>query len=181
LPYLLTDRAGEYHAQVDARLADMPAQIVEGVDPAAIAKAMSEKFRQQLAATGLQDVTALLKASTGEIKSLAFDASASLKPAAQEIRGITATISSEMLKLVSAARLVEKHNEQLIAQQRANGWMLQALVAVVLFLIGGFCGIMVEKRQTTDLLSNIGAQVERVQTPPVTPIVEVPKRRKQGI
>jgi hypothetical protein len=64
---------------------------------------------------------------------MAADISASLKPAA-------ATISSEMLKLVSAARQVEQHNERPIAQQRANGWMLEALIAVVLFLIGGFCG-----------------------------------------
>jgi hypothetical protein len=84
---------------------------------------------------------------------------------------------------VSAARQLEQHNERLIVQQRANGWMLEALIAVVLFLVGGFCGMMVEKRQTTDLLSNIGSQVERVQTPsPAAPIVEVPrKNRKQGL
>jgi hypothetical protein len=175
-----TKASAEYHAQVDARLADLPAQIAEGVDPAAIAKEMSESFRQQIAATGLQDTTAMLKATTGSIKSLAFDASASLKPAAQEIRGIASTILHETAKLVAAARNLESHNARLIVQQRANGWMLQALIALVLFLIGGFCGIMVEKRDTTDAIASVSAQFERIQAPTVAPpAVEVSKKNRK--
>ena len=177
----LTERAGEYHAQVDTRLADLPAQIAEGVDSVAIAKEMSELFRQQIMNTGLRDTVALLQATSGSIKSLAFHTSASLKPAAQEIRGIAATISNETAKLVSAARQVEQHNERLIRAQREDGWIMYACFAVILFLMGGFCGMTLEKRQTTDLLSNIGAQIERVQTPAASPIVELPKKtRKQN-
>jgi hypothetical protein len=172
--------SAEYHSQVDALLADLPAQIAEGVDPAAIAKSMSEAFRQQLAATGLQDTAALLKAGPpARLRVLPLMPPQASNPPHKR----SSTISSETARLVAAARQVEQHNERLIVQQRANGWMLEVLVALTLFLIGGICGIVLEKRQTTDLLSNIGAQVERVQTPaPATPIVEVPrKNRKQGL
>jgi hypothetical protein len=166
---------------VDARLAILPQEIAAGVDVAGVARGMSEAFRQQLAATGLQDTAAMLKAAGGSIKSLAFDATASLKPVAQEIRRIALSISAETVKLATAARKVEEHNERLILQQRSNGWGLLGLAALVVFLVGGFCGILVEKRQTADLLANIGTQIERVQTPAL-PIVQIPrKNRKEGL
>jgi hypothetical protein len=175
--------AAHYHGQVDARLAILPQEIAAGVDPGAIAKAMSEVFRQQLSDTGLQDSAALLQAATGSIKSLAFDATASLKPAAQEIRGIASAIANETAKLVTAARKVEEHNERLIMQQRSNRWGMLALAALVLFLLGGVAGIVVEKRQTTDLLSNVGEQIERMRTPATPTIVEMPRTngRKSGL
>ena len=162
-----TKAAGEYHAQVDARLADLPAQIAEGVDPKAIAEQMSEVFRQRITGAGLRDVTAQLKIASTDIKSLANDASASLKPAAAEIRGVMATIATEIRKLVTAAREVEAYNARLIQQNREDGWFMKALIVLVVFLVGGFCGMMVEKRQTTNLISNIGAQIERESTVPV--------------
>jgi hypothetical protein len=170
--------AGEYHAQVDARLADFPAQIVEGVDVGAVAKGMSEAFRQQLAATALHDTAALLKAATVTIKQLSGEISASLKPAANEYRGITSTISTETAKLVTAARNVEEHNRRLILQQHSNHRVLLALAALVVFLLGGFAGIELEKRQTIDALATVGTPSERIQTPTL-PIVEVPRKNKK--
>jgi hypothetical protein len=141
---------------------------------------MSESFRQQLAATGMHDTAALLKAATLTLKTLSGEITATLKPAAQEYRGIASAIFNETAKLVTAARQVEDYNERLIIQQRSNRWALQGFGALVLFLLGGVAGIVLEKSQTTDLLSNIGTQLERVQMP-APPIVEVPrKNRKQS-
>jgi hypothetical protein len=47
-----TKAAGSYHDKLDERLARLPDEIAQGVDPSAIAKAMSESFRQQLAGCG---------------------------------------------------------------------------------------------------------------------------------
>lgn len=98
--------------------------------------------------------------------------------AAQEIRAIASTISAETAKLVTAARKIEEHNERLILQQRSNRWGLLALAALVVFLVGGFCGILVEKRQTADLLANIGTQIERVQTTAL-PIAQVQRKNEK--
>ena len=160
-----TKAAGNYHAQVDERLAYLPQEIAAGVDAGAIAKAMSEKFRQQLAATGLQDAATLLNASTKEIKTLSGNIAAALKPVTQEYRGISATISSELTKLATASANLREHNAQLFVQERSKRWLWQGLLALALLLIGGVSGIVLEKRQTTDLLNNIGTQIERIQTP----------------
>jgi hypothetical protein len=160
-----TKAAGNYHAQVDERLAHLPQEIAAGVDAGAIAKVMSENLRQQLAATGLQDTATLLKVSAKEITTLSGNIAAALKPVTQEYRGISATISFELTKLAIASANLREHNAQLFVQERSNRWLWQGLLALALFLIGGVSGIVLEKRQTTDLLNNIGTQIERIQTP----------------
>ena len=59
----LTDAARDYHAKIDERLANLPKEIAEGVDLAAI----GESFRQQLANTGLENSAAMLRTSSKEI------------------------------------------------------------------------------------------------------------------
>ena len=93
-------------------------------------------------------------------------------------------IDTGIAKLVAAAAKVDQHNRELIAEQRAKerarGWQIPALAALVVFLIGGLCGIAVEKRQTADALANIGSQIERVQTP-VLPNVQISRKNGKGL
>ena len=175
-----TKAMGDYHAQVDGRLARLPQEIAQGVDATAIAKAMSESFRQQLAATGLQDTAALLNLSAKEIKTLAANIATALKPVTQEYKGISATISAELGKLIAASRQMQVHNARLILQERSNAGLWQGLLALVLFLAGGLCGILLEQRQTTDVLSNVGAQIERIQAPPA-PMVPPKVHSRKGV
>ena len=175
-----TKAAGCYHDKLDERLALLPIEIARGVDPIAVAKAMSESFRQQLAACGLQDAATLLNASVKDIKALSAQIGAALKPVSQEYRGISATISTELGKLTAASRQLQEHNTKLIFRERANGWLWKGLLGLVLFLVGCICGILLEKRQMAGFISNMGSQIEAVQTPD-SPIVALPKRdRKQG-
>jgi hypothetical protein len=169
-----TEAAGDYHAQVDGRLARLPQEIAQGVDAGAIAKAMSESFRQQLAATGLQETATLLNLSAKEIKTLAANIASALKPVTQEYKGVS---SAELGKLTAASRQLQEHNARLIVQERANALVRQGLLALVLFLVGGLCGIVLEKRQTTDVLSAFGSQIEQIQTSPA-PLVPPAKRRR---
>jgi len=161
-----TKAAGHYHAQLDGRLARLPQEIAQGVDTGAIAKAMSESFRQQLAVTGLQETAAILNLAAKEIKPLATNIASALKRVTQEYKGISGIISAELGKLTAASRHVQEHNARLILQERSNVWVWQGLLALVLFLVGGLCGIVLEKRQTTDILSGIVTQIEQIQTPP---------------
>jgi hypothetical protein len=160
-----TKSAGSYHHKLDERLARLPNEIAQGVDPSAIAKAMSESFRQQLAECGLQDAATLLNTSMKDIKGLSVQIREALKPVSQEYRGISATISTELGKLTAASRHLQEHNIELILKERANGWLWKGLLGLVLFLAGGICGILVENRQLEGLTGNIGSRIEVVQTP----------------
>jgi hypothetical protein len=167
--------AFDYHAQVDARLAALPKEIAAGVDPKVIAEQMSEVFRQHIAKTGLRDTVGLLGPAVTTLRALSGDLTAGLGPVVSKIDTGTA-------KLIAAARTVDEHNQRLMYQQRSNRWGLLAMAALLLFLVGGLCGIVLEKRQTVDALANIGAQIERVQTPAALPIAENPrKNKKQGL
>jgi hypothetical protein len=160
----------DYHGKVDERLAGLPSEIAAGVDVDEIAKSMGEAFRQQIGATGLQESAVLLRAAAKEITALSGQVATSLKPATREYQTVSATISAELAKLVAASRALERHNAQLVAQQRSSGLWWEATLALMLFVLGGLSGILVEKRQTTDALVNVGTQVERIQTPVFPPV-----------
>ena len=174
--------ASEYHAQVDGRLASLPDEIAAGVDIDAMANNLAESFRQQLATTGLETTANLLRNSSREITALSGQISASLKPTTQEYKRVTATISSELARLTLASDELRRHNSQLMVQERANNWWLQGFMMLALLFVGIVAGVTMEKRGTTDALVNLGAQLERIQTPAAVPatVPVVKKNRKQS-
>ena len=174
-----TKAADNYHPQVDEHLARLPEEITSGVDAEAIAKAMSESFRQQIAAIGLRESAALLNLSAKSFKALSGEIAATLSPVSQEYKGIASTISAELSQLAASARQVEAHNARLTAQQSASGRMGQSLLALVLFLAGGLCGILLEKRETANLFAGASAQAERIQVSPVQ-ITRVTRSQSSG-
>jgi hypothetical protein len=123
----------EYCAKVEARLANLPREIADGIDPATVAKAMSESFRQQLAASGLQDTASLLKAAVITLKSLSGEVSTELKP-------LAATFSDETKKLLASARQIAEENARLLLQQKKTKWVWACLLGIVLFLLGSLYG-----------------------------------------
>jgi hypothetical protein len=172
-----TKASSQHHAEIEDRLASLPQEIAAGVDAGAIAKAMGESFRQQLAATGLRETAALLNGSINEIKAVSGQIAAAFKPVPQQYKGLGETISAELQKLAAASARLQEHNARLIVQERETGWLWKGLLAVVVFLAGGVCGIFFEKGQTTDLLTHIGTQIQRIQTS-VVPMASPPKKRK---
>ena len=147
----------EYCAKVEARLANLPREVADGIDPAAVAKAMSESFRQQLAASGLQETASLLKAAVITLKSLSGEVSTSLKP-------IAATFSDETKKLLATARQMVDENARLLQQQKMSKWVWAWLLSIVMFLLGAFYGQVLEKRHSADSVGNISFQLQRIES-----------------
>ena len=181
-----TKISAESCARVEARLAGLPREIADGVDADTIAKAMSESFRQQVAAAGVQDAAALLHASARDVKALSNQISATLNPLLNEYKSISATISAELAKLTAASRQLERHNARLTVERRPRAQLWQSLLALALFLVGGVCGILLENHQIADGLAKIHAQIERIPTlqiPAVSPFAkgqrEKPLRKTQ--
>jgi hypothetical protein len=148
---------GEYCAKVEARLANLPKEIADGLDPAAVAKAMTESFRQQLAASGLQETASLLKAAVMTLKSLSGEVSTELKT-------IAATFSEETKKLLVTARQIEDENTLLFQQQKVTKWIWAWLLGVVMFLLGAFYGQVLEKRRIPDRVDDISFHLQRIET-----------------
>jgi hypothetical protein len=69
-----------YHDKLTERLNKLPEEIAKGVKLEAIAKVMSEAFRQQIAATGIQETKNLLSAATSDLKTVTRDLDAAVKP-----------------------------------------------------------------------------------------------------
>jgi hypothetical protein len=154
----------EYRSLLEERLARLPQEIVSGVDLDRMKQTMGESFRQQLTAVGLENTMTLLRTSTLNISTLSAEISAALNKVAQEYKGVSATISTELEKLTAASRQLREHNAKLMVQERWNAWLWQVLLALLLFLVGGLCGIVIEKRQAVDLHDNNSPRMERSQT-----------------
>jgi hypothetical protein len=159
-----TAAAAEYHAQLDRRLASLPQEITAGVDAGAIATGMGEAFRQQLTATGLENTATLLRNASREMTALTGQITTSLRLLTRNYKIMAATISAELEKLTIVSDRLQEHNARLLQQERKSAWLWQGVLALVLFLAGGLCGILVEKHQTTDVLSEVGAQIQQPRT-----------------
>jgi hypothetical protein len=159
-----TAATAEYHAQVDARLASLPQKIAEGVDARAIAERMAEAFRQQIASTGLENTATLLRNASRELTALSGQVTASLRPVTRDYKSMAATISAELEQLTTISDRLREHNAQISQQERKSAYLWHRVLAMVLFLACGLCGIFIEKRQTTDVLSNIGTQIQQLCT-----------------
>ena len=149
-----TKIAVEYQGQVQARLANLPQEIAAGVDPTAIAKDMSESFRQQLSACGLQDTAALLKAAVITLRTLSGEVATVLKPTATNL-------ADETANLLAVRRQMEAQNAQLFQQYRAKSWIVLCLVGMLTFLLGVFYSEITEKRRAADLFSNIAVELKQ--------------------
>jgi hypothetical protein len=173
----LTTAASDYHTKVDERLANLPREIADGLDVEKIA----EKFRQQFAATGLQTSAGLLRDASKEITALSNQLSSTLAPLGDNYTKIAGAIGTELERLTAANRSMAAYNAQLIREQPGNSWQWHIVLLLVMFLLGGVCGLVFEKGQTTEVLSNVSRQMERIQTPVAPPAVQtVPKRMKRG-
>lgn len=170
----LTEASAEYHAQVDQRLAALPAEIASGVDLNAMAEAMSEAFRQQFGATGLRDTAALLRASVSDITRLGNQMAAALRPATMDYQTVATTITHEVHQLTAASKHLREHNAQLIARDKSTQWRWYLMMSSILLLLGILCGIVIEKSQSSDALLKVSNQIERLQAPAPT-IVQSPK------
>ncbi|HMJ21161.1 MAG TPA: hypothetical protein VK513_04610 [Terriglobales bacterium] len=168
-----------YHQKLDARLARLPAEIAEGVDPEELAEAMSESFRQQIAATGLDDTARLLSASVAGLRTVSAELATSVRPLTNQYAGIGTVISAELTRLTNASAQLRQHNADLIVQAAEERWLVKGLLAVALLVIGAVSGILYEKRTTTELLRDMGSELQRIQTPTVPAPASTMRNKKQ--
>ena len=152
-----------YHEKLNERLSKLPEEIAVGVKPEAIARAMSESFRQQLVQTGLQDTSRLLQSSVKDLKQVSGALDGVVQPLKAQYSGIASTIDSEVNKLQNAAYQLQHETGNLIAQTRDDRWALKAAFCLAILLVGVFLGLTWEKQNTASLVLDLQAQVNQLQ------------------
>jgi hypothetical protein len=75
------------HQQLEERLAQLPAEISEGISPAAIAAKLSESLRQQFAASGIPETAHALAVVSKQTKQVAGEFDRSSKQLTDSYRG----------------------------------------------------------------------------------------------
>ncbi len=131
---LLSERIESANAATDERLSKLPSEIAAGVDPAAISKAMSESFRQQLSQTALHDTASLMKAAVITLKGLNAEVAGNLKPLSAELAEKTST-------LLATLRQVNEFERAVVAP--SNSWtLLHSFLFFAVFVGGGVAGYL---------------------------------------
>lgn len=152
-----------YHEKLNERMSKLPEEIAVGVKPEAIAKAMSESFRQQLAQTGLQDTSRLLQASVKELKQVSGALDGVVQPLKAQYSSIASTIDNEVNKLRNAAYQLQHETANLISTARDDRWAWKTGFCIALLLLGIFLGLTWEKRNTASLILDLQGQVNQLQ------------------
>jgi hypothetical protein len=165
-----------YHEKLTERLNRLPGEMADGVKPDAIAKTMSEAFRQQIAATGIQDTHKLLSVATSDLKRVARDLDVTVKPItdrygsiAAQIEKQAASIDYESGKLARTSDTLKSKNAELLREVQSLQWYYYLAIAIVLVLFGGVIGVTWEHRNIGDLVLDLQEQVAQLQQTIKTP------------
>ncbi len=180
-----------YHAELNKRLSQLPAEIAEGVKPEAIVKTMTESFRQQIQNTGLQETQTLLTAAAGELRTTTRALDAAVKPItarytslASEVEKQAKSLTAQSNDLASTADKIQAQNAQLAAQAQNLSWWSLLAVTVFALLVGVFCGITWEQRNVesfvVDLQTQVGELQQMIKNLPATLNPPPPRKQKKG-
>ncbi len=159
----LTERAGDYYGEIDARLAGLPAEIAAGVDVSKVASDMGELFRQQLSGMGFETSAVLLRSTAAEMTALAGHLSTSLKPIAQDFKILAGSMADGVSTFGAVSRSLKSHGSQYAESARQQSWRWHFILVLAVFLAGGFCGVVFEKAQTADVLDRLSMQIHCAQ------------------
>jgi hypothetical protein len=177
----LSETNARYHEALQQRLGQLPAEITAGINLEEFAGVMSERFRQQIAETGLEETADLLESCVIGLKRLSGELARSVQPLVKDYAGIGETVAAQLKKLTEASTELRNHNAQLVAQAAEERWVRRALLYLAIGLLGLFIGFSLEKRNTTDAVAELTAEVDQIQqklgahaTPP--PIQQRQKR-----
>jgi DNA repair exonuclease SbcCD ATPase subunit len=180
-----------YHAELNKRLSQLPAEIADGVKPEAIVKTMTESFRQQIQNTGLQETQTLLSAAAGELRTTTRALDAAVKPItarytslASEVEKQAKSLTAQSNDLASTADKIQTQNAQLVAEAQNASWWSMLAVTVFALLVGVFCGITWEQRNVgslvVDLQTQVGELQQIIKNLPAALGPPSPKKQKKG-
>lgn len=142
----------EYHSALESRLAALPVSIATGIDIGTL----REAFRQQIAATGIQEAAGVLSQAADTIKAVTIE---SLTPAAAEYKRIATNIGAQVQKLAVASEHLRLENLRLVREERKNRGLWVGMLCLAILAVGMLAGVTIENKQTSEVLLNLRSNI----------------------
>lgn len=159
-----THQAGlAYQKQLEERLAQLPEEIAQGIQPETIAEKINESLRQKFARTGIPETGEALEAASKKMKLAAADFDKTSKQLTDRYTGLAPKVEQETDRIIQATGRLREATAQLARQTRTEltwGWVF----VVLAIALGGFVGgVAWEKGNTSSAIAYLQQQVEQLQ------------------
>jgi len=173
-----------YHERLNERLSRLPDEIASGVKPDDIADVMAERFRQQIAQTGLEESADILRRSLPDIRSVVNNLDLVIYRFKEQSQTVDQSIEIHSRRL---GKLVEEHrleSEKLHKFSSENHWGLLTGAALTVFVLGVVLGFSWSARSSNAALQTMQQQLDRIEqatkAPVAAPPPAAPKRGKKN-
>jgi hypothetical protein len=170
-----------YHDQLNERLSRLPDEIASGVKPDDIAAAMAERFRQQIAQTGLEESADILRRSLPDIRAVVNNLDLTIHRFKEQSRTVDQSIEIHSRKL---GQMVDEHrweSEKLHRFSSQNRWGLLTGAALIVFALGAMLGFFWSARSSNATLRDMQQQLDRIEQAAKAPAaVSPPAAPKRG-
>lgn len=170
-----------YHEQLNERLSRLPDEIASGVKPDDIADVMAERFRQQIAQTGLEESADILRRSLPDIRTVVNNLDLVIYRFKEQSKTVDQSIEVHSRRL---GQLVEEHrleSEKLHKFSTENHWGLLTGAAFVMFVLGLVLGFFWSARSSSATLRDMQQQMDRIEQAATAPAaVSPPAAPKRG-
>ncbi len=173
-----------YHQQLNERLSRLPDEIASGVKPDDIAEVMAERFRQQIAQTGLEESADLLRRSLPGIGTVVNNLDLTISRFKEQSQTVDQSIAIHSRKL---GQMVDEHrleSEKLHRFSSQNHWGLLTGFALIVFVIGLMLGLFWSARSSDATLRDMQQKLDRIEqavkAPAAASPLAAPKRGKKN-
>lgn len=173
-----------YHEKLNERLSRLPDEIASGVKPDDIAEVMAERFRQQIAQTGLEEAADLLRRSLPGIGTVVNNLDLTISRFKEQSKAVDQSIEVHSRRL---GKLVEEHrleSEKLHKFSTENHWGLLTGAALIVFFLGLMLGLFWSARSSDATLRDMQQKLDRIEQAVKPPAAAsppaAPKRGKKN-
>jgi hypothetical protein len=178
--YEIDKRMAGYASQLESRIAQLPKEVQEGLDPPRIAKLLGESLRQCFRQSGLPDTAGMLGQSCSEMQTVQKRLVNALHEVAHPEGGVVAKVQSANELLLRSMTTRAQQIDDLLGRLERQVWAtwlpVVASAALALgFLLGTW---FANERQATPETPS-AAQAQQVLTAPDAPPQALPQRRSK--
>ena len=171
-------RMAGYASKLESRIAQLPKELEEGLDPPGIAKLLGESLRQCFQLSGLPDTSNALGQSCSEMQAIQKKLVNVLHEVAHPEGGVIAKVRSANESLLRSMATRAQQIEDLLGRLENQIWAIWLpVIASAALAFGFFLGTWFASERTAKSETPNAIQPQQGRTTPDTPPQALPQRR----